>query len=370
MTDRWHLQITPPSHPAGAQEIWGAATIEGVTGSPGDSPATTTISGAFVSPLMCDTHTHGRMGHPVSDSIDTLRELVTVTAAGGVGRSHLSTVTLSPADIHATLNAARELMSSEDSVIGVHLEGPFLSADKRGAHPEDLLREGTLQSVQELVGDYQDVVSAITLDPLSVEQGVIEWLVEQGITVALGHTMATFEDALRGFRAGATVLTHAFNAMRGISAREPGPVMAALEAGAWIEVISDGHHVHPALVKFLGDAAPEKLLLVTDSMPAAGVGDGSYQLGELAVTVHDGVARTSEGSLAGSTLSLDQAVAHTVSAGVPAEVALAAATTHPLRAYGQPVPTIAVGEPANLLVWSDQMRLTHMIRKGHVTSLG
>lgn len=370
MTNRWHLQITPPSHPAGAQEIWGAAKIEGVTGSPGDPPAATTISGAFVSPLMCDTHTHGRMGHSVTDSLDTLRELVKVTAAGGVGQSHLSTVTLCLADIHATLNAARELMSSEDSVIGVHLEGPFLSADKRGAHPNDLLREGTLQGVQELVGDYPDVVSAITLDPLSVEEGVIDWLVEQGITVALGHTMATFEDALRAFRAGASVLTHAFNAMRGISAREPGPVMAALEAGAWIEVIPDGHHVHPSLLKFLGDAAPEKLLLVTDSMPAAGVGDGSYQLGELAVTVHDGVARTSEGSLAGSTLSLDQAVAHTVSAGVPAEVALAATTTHPLRAYGQPVPAIAVGEPANLLVWSEQMHLTHMIRKGHVTSLG
>lgn len=369
MTKRWHLRITGPSHSAAAQEIWGAATIEGVGQSPG-SGATEVISGAFVSSLMCDTHTHGRMGHAITESVETLRELVKVTAAGGVGRSHLSTVTMPAAKIHAVLRAARELMSSEGSVIGVHLEGPFLSEDKRGAHSQNLLLKGTLHTVRELVGDYLDAVSAITLDPLSVEEGVIGWLVEQGVTVALGHTMASFEETRQAFLEGASVLTHAFNAMQGTSSREPGPVIAALEANAWIEVISDGHHVHPSLVKFLGDMAPERLLLVTDSMPAAGLGDGSFQLGEIAVTVGGGVARTIGGSLAGSTLTLGAAVAHSVSAGVQPEVALAAATTNPLLAYGQQVPAIAEGAPANLLVWSDQMQLTHMIREGHLTSLG
>ena len=368
MTDRWHLRISPPMNSGPTRELWGTTTIDGVGKSSSQHDTDGVISGAFVSPLMCDTHTHGRMGHAVTDSLDTLRELISVTSAGGVGRSQLSTVTLSIPEIHATLRAARELMSSEKSVIGVHLEGPFLSPEKRGAHSEDLLLSGSLATVQEVVSDYLDVVSAITLDPLAVEKGVIEWLVDHGVTVAVGHTTATFEDALSAFHAGASVLTHAFNAMRPISSREPGPVVAALEAGAWIEVIADGHHVHPSVVKFLGEAAPERLLLVTDSMPAAGLGDGSYELGALSVSVVDGVARTSEGSLAGSTLSLDAAVAHSVSAGVSPEVALAAATTNPLKAYGQVVPLIAEGEPAHLLVWSEDLRITHMIRDGQLST--
>jgi N-acetylglucosamine-6-phosphate deacetylase len=180
--------------------------------------------------------------------------------------------------------------------------------------------------------------------------------------------MATYDEAHIAFQAGASVLTHAFNAMRPLSSREPGPVVAALEAGAWIEVISDGHHLHPSVVKFLSDAAPERLLLVTDSMPAAGLGDGSYELGALAVSVVDGVARTGDGSLAGSTLSLEAAVRNTSSCGVPPGVALAAATTNPLVAYGQAAPALDEGGPANLLVWSDQMQITHLIRDGHVTA--
>ena len=368
MTDSWHLRIEPPMNAGPGRELSGTHTIERVRQASVAAEGEGLIVGSFVSPLMCDTHTHGRLGHAVTDSLDTLRELVAVNRAGGLGRSQLSTVTLSIPDIHATLAAARELMSSEESVIGFHLEGPFLSPEKRGAHSHELLLRGSLETVQELVSDYLDVVSAITLDPLAVESGVIEWLVDQGVVVAVGHTTATFDEALAAFTAGASVLTHAFNAMRPISSREPGPVMAALEAGVWIEVIADGHHVHPSLVKFLGDSAPERLLLVTDSMPAAGLGDGSYELGSLSVSVVDGVARTTEGSLAGSTLSLDAAVAHSVRAGVSPEVALAAATTNPLKAYGQSVPTISEGQPANLLVWSEDLRITHMIRDGQLTA--
>lgn len=370
MTDRWHLRISSPMNSGPVRELWGTTAIDGVGENTDEPFAKDIITGAFVSPLMCDTHTHGRMGHAVGHSADELRKLVKLTQDHGVGRSQLSTVTLSIPNIHATLDAARELMSADDSVIGIHLEGPFLSAEKRGAHSQDLLLEGTLDTVQEIVADYLDVVSAITIDPLSLQTGVIEWLVEQGVTVAVGHTMATYDEARAAFQSGASVLTHAFNAMRPLSSREPGPVFAALEAGAWIEVISDGHHLHPSVVKFLSDAAPDRLLLVTDSMPAAGLGDGSYELGALPVSVVDGVARTSDGSLAGSTLSLDAAVRHTVSCGVSPEVALAAATSNPLLAYGQPVPELVEGGPADLLVWSDQMRITHMIRGGHVTALG
>lgn len=368
MTEPWHIRVIPPDPEDAPWDIAGHSVIDTFSEAVEGASSASVIHASYVSPLMFDSHTHGRMGLGVQPVIQGLSELVSAYSARGMAGVQLSTVTASISDIQATLDEARDVKAQDSRLVGIHLEGPFLSAEKRGAHAEQLLLKGSLETVKKTVGGFVDIVTSMTLDPLSVDDGVIDWLVGQGVIVAVGHTNAGYDQALKAFESGASVLTHAFNAMRPISAREPGPVMAAIDHGAWIEVIADGHHVHSSLVKWLFEAAPEKLLLVSDSMPAAGLADGEYHLGDLAVSVSNGVARTKDGKLAGSTLSLDQAVAHAVRCGVAPDVALAAATTNPARAYAQSVPVLAQGEAANLVVWSDQMQVTHVMRDGEVTA--
>lgn len=349
--------------------LWGSEVIEGISATPPVGIDGNVIPGSFVSPLLCDTHTHGAMGLGVTDNGTDLEKLVDLLRQRGVGSVQLSTVTLSTEDTHKVLVAARSAKARQPELIGIHLEGPFLSRDKKGAHDGSLLRKGTLEAVKELVEPYLDVVSAITIDPLSVEIEAIAWLVDNAVTVAVGHTPASYSETLAAFQAGATVLTHALNAMLPIGSREPGPVLAAVEAGAYIEVIADGHHVHPVLVKALFDLAPRRMVLVTDSMSSAGLPDGTYSVGSVPVTISEGIARTSEGNLAGSTVTLTEAVRNVVSWGVSPADALEAATVTPRRAYGVTEPIPAIGQPAELIVWSEGMAHQAILLGGEITSI-
>ena len=161
--------------------------------------------------------------------------------------------------------------------------------------------------------------------------------VAAGVAVAVGHTSATFEQARVAFDAGASILTHAFNGMPPLLHRAPGPVGAAIAAGATLELINDGVHVHPEVARILFAAAPGRVALVTDAMEAAGIGDGRYGLAGRAVTVKDGVARLDDGgSIAGSTLTLDAAVRHAVDdVGISVADAIAAVTSVPAAAIGR-----------------------------------
>ena len=360
----WVVETSKDSAP---RFWWGADTISGSDTSPPDSAdVSINLQGAYLSAPLSDTHTHGCVGIAVSSSTEDMTRLLEAYRGMGVAKVQLSTVTLGEAEIQQILRAARSVKSENDSLLGIHLEGPFLSPEKKGAHDEALLSTASRPGIQALLENYLDVVTAITLDPLSVDEGVIGWLVDNGITVAIGHTMATYDEAVRAFQEGATLLTHAFNAMRPVSSREPGPVMAAIDESAYLEVIADGHHVHPSLVQMLFREAPGRVILVTDSMPAAGQGDGDYTLGSLDVTVSDGVARTTEGALAGSTLLLPDAIHNAHRFGVPAKQAIAAGTTTPWEAYGREAPSLSPGHPARLAVWSEDARLTHTIHDGVV----
>ncbi|WP_223286149.1 N-acetylglucosamine-6-phosphate deacetylase [Kocuria atrinae] len=178
---------------------------------------------------------------------------------------------------------------------------------------------------------------------------------EAGATIAIGHTDATYDGALRAFRAGAGILTHAFNAMNPLHHRRPGPVVAALESpGVSLEVICDGVHVHPGVIAMLFASAPERTVLITDAMSATCMHDGAYTLGALPVTVTDGVARLTEGNtIAGSTLTMDHAVKRAVEeVGLPLEQAVYAATQAPLQAInaGEDRGRLSPGLRADLVV--------------------
>lgn len=310
--------------------------------------------GAPVVPGYIDIHCHGAAGVAHEDGVEASLRVVAAHLAHGTTRSVLSFVSADVDALAERLAAAATITSPQ--VLGLHAEGPFLHRDFRGAHRPDLLCDPTPERVAAILDAADGRLAQITLAPERDDAlTAIATLTEARVAVAVGHSSATFEQAQAAFAAGASILTHAFNAMRGIHHRAPGPVIAALrDPGVWLEVIADGIHVHPMVVRSLFLEAPDRMVLVTDAMAATGEPDGPYRLGDLEVTVTDGVARLVEGgSLAGSTLTMDRAVARTIEqVQIPVDIAVAAATGHPARAIGvgDRYGHLAPGYPADVLI--------------------
>jgi N-acetylglucosamine-6-phosphate deacetylase len=198
--------------------------------------------------------------------------------------------------------------------------------------------------------------------------GVIAALDGAGVLAAIGHTAAAYDEAVAGFDAGAKIATHLFNGMPPLHHRDPGPVLAALNSGVACEVINDRIHVHPAVVRLVADHDPARLVMITDAMSAAGVGDGEYSVGGRLVTVSRGAARlAANGSLAGSTLTMDAAVRHAViDSGLSLSDAVAAASTTPARLLGLAGErgSIAAGHRADLVHLDDDLRVVRVMQGG------
>jgi N-acetylglucosamine-6-phosphate deacetylase len=215
----------------------------------------------------------------------------------------------------------------------------------------------------------RDSVRTVTIAPeLPGAIELITDLVANGIVAAIGHTDASYDEAAAGLAAGATLATHLFNAMGTFTHRQPGPSIAALDAGVHVEMINDGVHVHDSLVRLVGRNNPRTLVLITDAISATGVGDGSYTLGEQDVTVQDGRA-TLAGTdrLAGSTLTMDEALRRAVqSVGLSIVTASAAASGNPARVLGIADRTgaIAAGLDADLVVLDDALTVRRVMRHG------
>ena len=214
-------------------------------------------------------------------------------------------------------------------------------------------------------------VRMVTLAP-ELPGGVeaVERLAEAGVVAAIGHTDATYDVARRALDAGARVGTHLFNAMRGLHHREPGPVAALLEAPVDVELIADGVHLHPAVLRSVFAAKPGRCVLITDAMAAAGAEDGDYELGPMTIEVREGVARLADadgqGAIAGSTLTMDAAVRHAVQeAGLPLLDVVHAASTAPARVLGLgDVGAIEAGRRADLVVLDDDLAVVRVMRSG------
>ncbi len=245
--------------------------------------------------------------------------------------------------------------SAGSPMLPVHLEGPFLSRKFRGAHRAEYLQLPSASMLDRLMEPGN--VGCITLAPeLPGALELIGRARDRGAVVAIGHTDATAEEATAGFRAGATVLTHAFNAHRRFAPRDPGPIAAALVARAWLTVIADGIHLAPLTVLMLESAGGGRLVTISDAMVAAGMGDGSFRYGDLDVVVRQGVAELSDGRLAGSTATLDAELRFLVEVGVPVESALASVTSRPggvlaSRELGR----LVKGGPADIVILDGQL---------------
>lgn len=240
---------------------------------------------------------------------------------------------------------------------GVHLEGPFLNPDKRGAHPQAFLQPLTLEMIQQVLGDDTDLVTLVTLAPeLDPTGQVIAYLQTLGIHVSLGHSQASAEQASQAFAAGAHLVTHAFNAMPGLHHRRPGLLGAALfQPGVACGLIADGQHVSPLMLHLLLQRPDviDKLFLVSDALAPLGLGDGVYPWDEREMIVCEGTARLREGTLAGTTLSLLQGVQNLWDWQLcPADIAIALATESPRRAIHRS--GLGTGSPATFLRWHQQ----------------
>jgi len=352
--------------------ITGAAAATGQP-EPVLAPETTVheMGARHVVPGFVDMHVHGGGGAAFSTG-DPEQALVAARFHLGHGTTTImaSTVSGPLAEIEHHIGELSGLV--QDGILaGIHLEGPFISKARCGAHDPRLLRAPDPADVSRLLRAGDGTVRMVTIAP-ELEHGMdaVRLLTESGVIAAVGHTDATYAQARAAIELGAPVGTHVFNAMRPVHHREPGPVTALLEQEQVLcEVVNDGLHVHPSVVSLMFAAAgAHRIALITDAMVAAGMGDGEYRLGALTVQVRDGEARLTEGdSLAGSTLTMDNALRNAVRfAGVSLADAAISASLTPARALGiaDRVGSLETGKQADLVVLDEDLRVVSVMRKG------
>lgn len=332
-------------------------------------PTDLDLPDATIVPGFVDAHVHGG-GGAAFDAGDqaAAQQVVRAHLAYGTTTMMASLVTDGPDALARSLEALAVLVD-DGLLAGLHLEGPWLSPRHAGAHDPALLAEPSAEHIDQFVQAGSGHLRMVTLAPeLPGGPAAVRRLTAAGVVATIGHTDATYDQTHAALDAGATVGTHLFNAMRGLHHREPGPVAALLEhPDAYVELIADGVHLHPAMLRMAAADKPHRTVLVTDAMAAAAAADGDYRLGSLAVSVRDGVARLVEsGAIAGSTLTMAAAVRYAVQvAGLTLKEAVRAATTTPATMLGlDRVGALRAGFHADLVVLDEDLRVQRVLRRG------
>lgn len=328
--------------------------------------------GGWLLPGFIDIHMHGGGGHDVTSSPQDMTAAVAFHHARGTTATLVSLVTAPLQRLCEQLSWAADLAergaTEAGCVLGAHLEGPFLSPARCGAQNPDYLSRPDRGALATLIDAARGHLRIVTVAPeLPGALDLIEDIVTAGIVAAVGHTDATYAQATAAFERGATLATHLFNAMRPIHHREPGPVLAALDGSAHCEIINDGVHVHPAVLRAVLARGTDRLVLVTDAISAAGMSDGRYQLSGQEVIVAAGHARLrASGNLAGSTLTMDGAVRRGVLDGLPIQPVAAAAASNPAHVLGEHDRrgSICAGRAADLILLDDEYRLVSVMTNG------
>lgn len=323
------------------------------------------LGGRLVVPGFVDLHVHGGGGHDMTSSAQDMAAAVRFHRGRGTTTTLVSLVTAPIEALCEQLRWAADLADAGE-VAGAHLEGPFLSHIRCGAQNPEHLLEPDLAAFGRMLDAARGHLKVITIAPeLPGALQLVDAAVHAGVIAAVGHTDASYEQTAAAFERGAALATHLFNGMRPIHHREPGPVLACLDAGVPCEAINDGIHLHPAVLREVLARGSDRLVLITDAIDAAGAGDGEYVLGGQQVRVRDGAARLANGSLAGSSLTMDSAFARAVRAGVPLEVASRAASANPARVLAlDDRGTLTTGARADLLVLDDDLVVQQVMRAG------
>ncbi len=343
----------------------------------------TDVKGDWISLGAVDLQINGALGLAFPDlridQLDRLQAICELLWTQGVSGFCPTLVTTSLDNFHGSLAAIQAFQKQQKqrqkpdsaTILGVHLEGPFLNPAKRGAHPVKYLQPLTLETLKAVVKEFSEAISIITLAPeVATETGVIHWLKERNITVSLGHSLATEKRAREAFAEGATLVTHAFNAMPALHHREPGLLGAALaDPKVHCGFIADGQHICKTMLDLLlrvsrgsrETQAMDGLFLVSDALSPLGLSDGIYPWDSRQISVVNGTARLMDGTLSGTTLPLIAGAQNLVQWGLcSAQEAIALVTTAPRKAIQQP--DIGVHQPAQLLRWSQTGNQLHWQR--------
>lgn len=323
--------------------------------------------GLLVLPGLVDIHSHGAAGEDFSDgNPEGLKKILQYEKRCGI-TSYCPTSMTFPKErlrqIFASIKGAQT--EEEAKVVGINMEGPFLDPAKKGAHVEEWIVAPDAAFVRELNQDVDGLVRLVTLAPNM--DGAEEFIKEmhEEVCISLGHTAADYDCASRAMKLGAHHVTHLYNAMQPFGHRAPGLIGAAMDdPECMVELICDGYHIHPSAIRAAFRLfGPERVILISDSMRATGMENGTYELGGQEVTVKDRKAVLKDGTLAGSATNLYGCMCKAIEFGIPLEQAIMAATANPARSIGifDRVGSIRIGKQADLLLVSENLELKRVI---------
>lgn len=328
-----------------------------------DGEADFNAEGLYVIPGLVDIHTHGAMGEDFSDGkADKLQLMADYYAAHGVTSFLATTMTLKEEVLTPAMHAIRDFQREGGAkCAGIHLEGPFLGYAKRGAQAAENLHKPDPELFDRLNAASGGKVKLVTV--ACEEEGGMDFVanVSKKCTVSLGHTSANYDQAMEAFARGASHATHLYNGMDGLHHRKPGIIAAAMDAGASVELICDGLHIHPGVIRMASKLFGENLVVISDSLRCAGMPDGQYELGGQQIEMKNGKATLlGSDTLAGSSTNLLQELKNLVSFGLSLEDALTAMTIAPAKAVrlDDKIGSIAVGKAADLLLLDESLNLT------------
>ncbi|MGN0651987.1 MAG: N-acetylglucosamine-6-phosphate deacetylase [Gemmiger sp.] len=332
--------------------------------------------GAYALPGLVDIHFHGAVGHDFCDGDEAgLQAIADFEASKGVLAICPATMTFSEEILNGIMDmAAAHKNGSGADLVGINMEGPYISPSKIGAQNPKYVQGADVEMFRRLQARSGGLIKLVDIAP--EEPGNLDFIraCSEEVRISIAHTCTDYATAKEAFAAGASHMTHLYNAMPGITHREPGPIIAALEDHAEVELITDGVHIHPAMVRFTFNTfGDDRVILIADSMMACGLPDGSYSLGGQAVTVRGPRATLTEHPdvIAGSATCLYDCMRHAVKEmGVPLESAVRAASENPAKSIGvdSDYGSLAAGRYGNVILADEDLNILTVVQKGKVIS--
>lgn len=333
--------------------------------------------GLYAIPGLVDIHFHGAVGHDFCDADEEeLQKIAEYEADNGVLAICPATMSYHEEILSKIMDRSRDYKGGRGAdLVGINMEGPFISPKKAGAQNPEYIMPPKIEMYRRLQERAKGLIKLVDLAP--EEPGAMEFIEKchEEVKISIAHTCCDYKTAKKALAKGVSHMTHLYNAMPGISHREPGPIPAAWEAGAEVELIADGIHIHPAVVRMTFQLfGADRVILISDSMEATGLEDGVYQLGGQSVTVQGrrAVLTDAPDTIAGSVTNLYDCMTNSVkNMGVPLEQAVLAATENPARSIGieQDYGRIAPGNYANIVLLDQNLQIRKIIQKGNTVRI-